>query len=172
MPLNTTSSPPQKQNLLGLVVRITGRDDAMLVVGYQNNEHKLYNLVDETAEVFPELKAEDFVLLENQGGLEFPVGQRVVVFWDGSYEEDDMVKKRLPYEAYIVKHRNNTVYRLLYTADDTLEDRDLAKERSNDEELEGWRLVNGNVWDIEDLPVVTWTELPEMVLPVVDYGAI
>ncbi len=164
-----SSTPKQKQDLCGTLLRLRDAVQPMLVVGYSRGMHKLYNVQDQATEVVSELRGDEYAVCSHE--LVFPVGQRVLVFWDGAYTADAVLRK-LPYEAYVVQHCRETTFRLLYTADDTLEDRDLNQARVDSDELHGWRLVNGDVWDVNEQPVVTWSERPPLIQPVVDYASL
>lgn len=159
---------PAGTELIGAVISIrwpgNGDQYVALVIGFQaaagvtpgrSGLHKVYYVADESTEII-DLSTREWQRdgpgtdKWDRSGL---VGKRIVVFWEGEYE-DTVVKEppsRIPFEAFVVRYLDGFRYRLLYTQDDNLEDRDLGTNTAS------WDVVEPGVSTFQDLPIVSWT---------------
>lgn len=163
--------PPPGSEIVGKVITIEWPGNTELykglVVGCQfgpeKTLHKIFYVEDESMETV-DLSVRSWAhgnkeeVPWNSSGL---VGKRLYVYWEGEYVEDDVQKRaeekfkskktKVPYEAYVVKFLGPHKYRLLYTLDDNLENRNL-----NDDDAD-WNVVDAGVTEVDDLPIVSWT---------------
>ncbi len=163
--------PPPGSEIVGKVITIEWPGNAELyrglVIGCQfgpeKTLHKIFYVEDESMETMDLSKrswahgSNDEVPWNNSG----LVGKRLYVYWDGEYTEDDVQKKaeekfgtkktKVPYEAFVVKFLGPHKYRLLYTLDDNLENRNL-----NDDDAD-WNVIDSDVMDVDGLPIISWT---------------
>lgn len=165
-----TSKPVAGGELVGKVIYVrwpgNGGNYLALVVGFQHTgnrrKHKVYYVEDESTEVI-DLSKRDWVV-ESTGPWDSQglVGKRLYVYWDGSYTENDADQKRaeakfgvgktkIPFEAFVVKFISSFRYRLLYTQDDNLEDRDLTQED------DAWDVLDAGKQRVDNLPLISWS---------------
>lgn len=159
------------EELIGKCIRVRwpgngGVYDA-LVLGFQNRGiknqmHKLYYTADESTEVLDLSKREWKVAKPgtepwDRNGL---VGKRLVVYWQLEDLKEIQEQKRgrkikenikVPFEAFVVQFIDKFMYRLLYTQDDSLDERDLHADQ------QAWDLLDPGVFEVDNMPVVSWS---------------
>lgn len=157
-------------DLIGKVVSLSwpgnGGNYLALVVGFQQTgsrrRHKVYYVEDESTEVVDLTKRDWVCEASGPWDLQGLVGKRLYVYWEGTYDENEMDQKRseekfgkgnskVPFEAFVVKFISQYRYRLLYTQDDNLEDRDLTQED------DAWDVLEGRAQRVDGLPLISWT---------------
>lgn len=142
-----------------------------LVMGYspEAGQHIVIYMVDHCVEVL-ELRYREWSLLEkgeepwNSGGL---VGKRLVVWWVGSYDDDEVQAKaeelfgdrevRVPFECYVLNYVGESRYKIVYPSNEDVETRELTAEKSDLEPLErDWDLLQDGENNVMGLPVIGW----------------
>jgi len=139
-----------------------------LVVGYCEPERKLkvFYMGDETIEIIGLEDsrwsvAGDKDVPWNSTGM---CGKKVGVLWAGHYYDivdqkmaeekfgtrDDGYNTKIAYEAFVIKRMDDGMYRLIYTADDTLENRKLDKESKE------WKAIPPLATSLDGLPLIMW----------------
>ncbi len=172
--LRRQSEPAPGAELIGSCITVrwpgNGGNYVALVVGFldkgpNNRMHKVYYVADESTEILNLAKRE--WVREGPGtepwdrnGL---VGKRLYVYWDGEYADDQgddqrraeekfgKGKTKVPFEAFVVQFIDSFRYRLLYTQDDNLEDRDLTQED------QAWDVLEPGVMKVDNMSVISWS---------------
>lgn len=145
-----------------------------LVLGYSSHskEHQIVYMVDHCVETL-DLRYREWSLLPREKepwistGM---VGKRLYVFWDGSYDDEESQaiaadkfgeRTKVPYEAYVLSYIGDGRYKIIYTATEDTETRELRvdEEEKDLSPLEKeWDLLEDGVRHIDGLPLIGWTD--------------
>lgn len=140
------------EELVGMNITI-GKDANVrkgLVVGYRAGTglHKVYFGDDESANEV-DLANVPWARDEIISGAP-SLGWRLAVMWTAKLDSDDAAE-RAPFEAFVVDMVGRNKYRLLYTENDELEDRDLHATRNE------WLLCEQGQQQHDGRAIIGWT---------------
>ncbi len=154
----------REEEILGCVVgtRIESSSNGN-VIAYQKvyvvDENRVEDPASATRVISLENETKSWtpVPLNEWKGRKGMVGRRIICLWEAEYVtrknkalQEKMNSIKIPYEAFIVRVLGKGRYKLLYTAEDSYYEANLAN--SSD-----WAFVEDTQTHYEELPIVSWS---------------